>query len=106
MLLAGRRAYYLNLPGFTHFRGHQHGDVDCLALAFGARRAARRQTGLGPGRGCALTIPMELGLYVIVLDSQRPPLAFHGVVAGAGVLSFVVMAIMLGLRNRRTRRLS
>ena len=59
----------------------------------------------GLAAGCALTLPMELGLYTMVLESTRPSLAFQAGVAGIGVLSFVVMAAMLGLRNRLTHRL-
>lgn len=56
--------------------------------------------------GCAMTLPMEIGLYAMVLDSQRPSLAFQAGVAATGILSIVVMAVMLWLRNRHTRRLS
>ena len=56
--------------------------------------------------GCAMTLPMEIGLYAIVLDSHRPSLLLQAGVAAIGVLSVVVMAMMLWLRNRRTRRLN
>lgn len=59
----------------------------------------------GLAAGCALTMPMELGLYAMVLESQRPSLVFQAGVAAVGVLSFVVMAVMLGQRNQHTRKL-
>ncbi len=77
----------------------------CLWLSVRAAQLGDRLA-WGLAAGCALTIPMELGLYAMVLENPRPSLAFQSGVAGVGVLSFVVMAVMLGLRNRGTRRLN
>lgn len=60
----------------------------------------------GMAVGCAMTLPMEIGLYAMVLDTHRPPISFQMGVAILGVLSVVVMSVMLWLRNRRTRRLN
>jgi GGDEF domain-containing protein len=60
----------------------------------------------GLGLGCLLSLPMQIGLYGIALESNRTSLGVQAAVALAGLLSVLVKGLVLWLRNRYTLRLS
>lgn len=55
--------------------------------------------------GCLFTLPAQIGLYSLALNTSRPPLALQAAVAMGALLSLVITAAMLWLRNRQTRQL-
>lgn len=59
----------------------------------------------GLALGCLLTLPAQIGLYGLALNASRPPLLLQAGVALAALLSVVITAAMLWLRNRQTRQM-
>jgi GGDEF domain-containing protein len=59
----------------------------------------------GLALGCLLTLPAQIGLYGLALNTSRPPLALQAGVALAALLSVVITAAMLWLRNHQTRQM-
>ena len=59
----------------------------------------------GLALGCLLTLPAQIGLYGMALNTTRPPLLLQAGVAMAALLSVVVTAAMLWLRNHQTRQM-
>jgi GGDEF domain-containing protein len=59
----------------------------------------------GLALGCLLTLPAQIGLYGMALNPTRPPLLLQAGVALAALLSVVVTASMLWLRNHQTRQM-
>lgn len=60
----------------------------------------------GLALGCALALPAQIGLYTMALGSTRLPLLMQAGVAFIGLLSMVITARMLWLRNRHARQIS
>ena len=60
----------------------------------------------GLALGCLFSLPLQIGLYGMALESVRPPLVVQVGVALAGLVSVLVTAVVLWLRNRHTQRLS
>ena len=54
----------------------------------------------GLGLGCLLSLPAQIGLYAMALESHRPPLGVQAAVALAALLSGLVTAFVLWRRNR------
>lgn len=59
----------------------------------------------GLALGCLLTLPAQIGLYGLALSPTRFSLPLQAGVAMAALLSVVITAAMLWLRNRQTRQL-
>lgn len=59
----------------------------------------------GLALGCLLTLPAQIGLYGMALNTTRPPLLLQGGVALTALLSVVITAAMLWLRNHQTRQM-
>ena len=59
----------------------------------------------GLALGCLLTLPAQIGLYGLALNTTRPPLLLQAGVALAALLSVVITAAMLWLRNHQTRQM-
>ena len=59
----------------------------------------------GLALGCLLTLPALIGLYRMALDDSPLSLGLQAGVALLGLLSVVVTAVMLWLRNRHQRQL-
>jgi GGDEF domain-containing protein len=59
----------------------------------------------GLAMGCLLTLPAQIGLYGMALNTTRPPLLLQAGVALAALLSVVITAAMLWLRNHQTRQM-
>jgi len=59
----------------------------------------------GLALGCLLTLPAQIGLYGLALNTSRPPLLLQAGVALAALLSVVITAAMLWLRNHQTRQM-
>ncbi len=59
----------------------------------------------GLALGCLLTLPAQIGLYWLAISDTRLSFAMQAAVASVGLLSVVVTAIMLRLRNQHTRQL-
>ena len=60
----------------------------------------------GLALGCALALPTQIGLYTMALGSTRLPLTMQAGVALVGLLSMVITARMLWLRNHHARQIS
>ena len=60
----------------------------------------------GLALGCALALPAQVGLYTMALSSTHLPLWIQAGVAFIGLLSMVITALMLWLRNYHTQRIS
>jgi len=60
----------------------------------------------GLALGCALALPAQIGLYTMALGSTRLPLLMQAGVAFIGLLSMVITARMLWLRNHHARQIS
>ena len=60
----------------------------------------------GLALGCALTLPAQIGLYTMALGSTRLPLLMQAGVAFVGLLSMVITARMLWLRNHHAQQIS
>ncbi len=60
----------------------------------------------GLAAGCLFTLPAQIGLYSLALNTSRPSLALQAAVAMAASLSLIITAAMLWLRNRETRQLA
>lgn len=56
--------------------------------------------------GCLLSLPMQIGLYGMALESSRRSLLLQAGVALTGLISVLVTTTILWLRNRHTQRLS
>jgi hypothetical protein len=59
----------------------------------------------GLAAGCLFTLPAQIGLYSLALNTSRPSLALQAGVVMAALLSLVITAAMLWLRNRQTRQM-
>lgn len=59
----------------------------------------------GLALGCLLTLPAQIGLYGMALNTTRPPLLLQAGVALTALLSVVITAAMLWLRNHQTRQM-
>jgi len=59
----------------------------------------------GLALGCLLTLPAQIGLYGLALNTSRPPLLLQAGVALAALLSVVITAAMLWLRNHHIRQM-
>jgi GGDEF domain-containing protein len=59
----------------------------------------------GLAAGCLFTLPAQIGLYSLALNVSRPSLALQGAVAMGTLISLVITAAMLWLRNRQTRQM-
>jgi GGDEF domain-containing protein len=59
----------------------------------------------GLALGCLLTLPAQIGLYSLALNPTRLSLPLQAGVAMAALLSVVITAAMLWLRNRQTRQM-
>ena len=68
-----------------------------------AVRAAQQGDRLawGLAGGCLLTLPLQLGLYWLVLNTSRPSVLLQGGVALLGLLSVSLIAVTLWLRNHQ-----
>jgi len=55
----------------------------------------------GLAAGCVLTLPLQLGLYWLALNTTRPSLVIQAVVALLGLLSIAAIAVTLWLRNHQ-----
>jgi GGDEF domain-containing protein len=60
----------------------------------------------GLALGCLLTLPAQIGLYGLALNTSRPSAAWQAAVVMAALLSLVITTAMLWLRNRQTRQLA
>jgi GGDEF domain-containing protein len=60
----------------------------------------------GLALGCLLTLPAQIGLYSLALNATRPSVALQAAVVMAALLSLVITAAMLWLRNRQTRQMT
>ena len=60
----------------------------------------------GLALGCALALPAEIGLYTMALGSTATPLLMQAGVAFVGLLSMVITARMLWLRNHHARQIA
>ena len=60
----------------------------------------------GLGLACLLSLPAQIGLYALALESNRPSLGVQVAVALVALLSGLVTALVLWQRNRQTLRLS
>ncbi len=60
----------------------------------------------GLALGCALALPTQIGLYTMALGSTRLPLLTQSAVAFVGLLSMVITARMLWLRNHHAQQIS
>ena len=58
----------------------------------------------GLALGCLLTLPAQIGLYGLALNASRPLLLLQAGVALAALLSVVITAGMLWLRNHQIRQ--
>ena len=59
----------------------------------------------GLALGCLLTLPAQIGLYGLALNTSRPPLLLQAGVALAALLSVLITAAMLWLRNHQIRQM-
>jgi GGDEF domain-containing protein len=59
----------------------------------------------GLALGCLLTLPAQIGLYGMALNTSRPSLLLQAGVALAALLSVIITAAMLWLRNHQTRQM-
>jgi GGDEF domain-containing protein len=74
----------------------------CLMLWLTLRAALHGdRLAWGLAAGCLLTLPLQLGLYWLTLDSSRRAVWLQAVVALLGLLSAAVIAASLWLRNRQ-----
>lgn len=78
----------------------------CIALWLSVRAAQHGDwLGWGMAWGCALGLPMQIGLYRLALDtarlSSRPELPWQAATALASIASFAATGCMLWLRNRQ-----
>lgn len=60
----------------------------------------------GLALGCALALPTQIGLYTMALGSTRLPLSMQAAVAFVGLLSMVITARMLWLRNHHAQQIT
>ncbi|MBC7608210.1 MAG: GGDEF domain-containing protein [Polaromonas sp.] len=60
----------------------------------------------GLGLGCALSLPVQVGLYGMALGGNQLSLGLQAGVATLALLSVLVTAVILWLRNRHAQRLS
>ena len=60
----------------------------------------------GLALSCALALPTQIGLYSMALGNTRLPLLMQAGVAFVGLLSMVITARMLWLRNHHARQIS
>ncbi len=60
----------------------------------------------GLALGCLLSLPLQIGLYSLALESSRPSVLVQVGVAMAGLVSVLVTAVVLWQRNRHTQRLN
>lgn len=60
----------------------------------------------GLALGCALALPTQIGLYSLALGSVGMPLLVQAAVAFIGLLSMVITARMLWLRNHHSRQIT
>jgi GGDEF domain-containing protein len=60
----------------------------------------------GLAAGCLFTLPAQIGLYSLALNTTRPSVALQAAVVMAALFSLVITAAMLWLRNRQTRELA
>jgi GGDEF domain-containing protein len=60
----------------------------------------------GLAAGCLFTLPAQIGLYSLALNTSRPSVALQAAVVIAALFSLVITAAMLWLRNRETRQLT
>ena len=56
--------------------------------------------------GCALALPTQIGMYAMAIGSTRLPLLTQAGVAFIGLLSMVITARMLWLRNHHAQQMS
>lgn len=68
-----------------------------------AVRAAQQGDRLawGLAAGCLLTLPLQLGLYWLVLSTSRPSVLLQSGMALLGLLSVLLIAVTLWLRNHQ-----
>ncbi len=78
-----------------------------VALLISARAAlSGDKLAWGLALGCALALPTQIGLYTMALGSNRLSLLMQSGVAFVGLLSMVITARMLWLRNHHARQIS
>ncbi len=78
-----------------------------VALLISVRAAqAGDKLAWGLAAGCALALPTQIGLYSMAIGSTRLPLWMQAGVALAALLSMVITARMLWLRNHHAQRIS
>ena len=59
----------------------------------------------GMALGCLLSLPFQVGLYTMALESRHLSLPVQAGVALAGLVSALVTAVTLWMRNRHTQRI-
>ncbi len=78
-----------------------------VALLIAARAAlSGDKLAWGLALGCALALPTQIGLYTMALGSTPLPLLMQSGVAFVGLLSMVITARMLWLRNHHAQQIS
>ena len=103
LCLAGGPLCLLLLPGLQLAASATLTILSLCVAQWLAVRAAQQGDRLawGLAGGCLLTLPLQLGLYWLALNTSRPSVALQAAVALLGLLSASVIAVTLWLRNHQ-----